>query len=230
MAKVKLGSMVALASGSVGGATYSRNRYGVYVRGRATPVNPATAYQTEVRAVLQQVSSRWKTLMVAQHEAWASWAQGNPITDVLGDKQVLTGHAAYCQVNSRLWRLGSSYLDVPPMTPAPLPFESLSGTYDIGAGAVSIVYTPTPSGAGICEYVWAAVTESTGIKYVKNLFKLVFYSSSNDPSPLDIKSAVVSRFGTLQVGQKLHISAARASNVTGLVSLPRICSGTIVTT
>jgi hypothetical protein len=194
------------------------------------PVNPATEYQTEVRAVLQQVSSRWKTLDAAHHEAWVAWAQSNPMTDVLGDKQVLTGHVAYCQVNTRLWRLGSSYADLPPMTPAPLPFEVLSGTYDIGAGAVAIVYTPTPSGAGICEYVWAAVTESSGIKYVKNLFKLVFYASSNDASPLDIQAKVEERFGTLQVGQKLHISAARASNVTGLVSLPRICSGTIITT
>jgi len=230
MAKIKMGSMVSLASGSVEGMTYSRNRYGPYIRGRATPVNPASAKQTQMRAVFQMVSSGWKALLPASQAAWVAWAQTNPITDVLGDKQILTGHAAFCKVNTRMWMLGTSQLTLPPMTPAPTPFETLTGTFDIGAGDVSIVYTPTPSGVGICEYIWAAVTESVGIKYVKNLFKLVQYASANDASPYSIQTQVEARFGTLQVGQKLHISAARASNVNGLVSQPRIVSGTIVST
>ncbi len=229
MAKIKMGSMVSLASGSVEGMTYSRNRYGPYIRGRATPVNPASANQTKMRAIFQQVSSGWKALGAASQAAWVAWAQTNPITDVLGDKQVLTGHAAFCKVNTRMWMMTASQLTLPPMTPAPTPFETLSGTFDIGAGDVSIVFTPTPFGVGVCEYVWAAVTDSVGIKYVKNLFKLILYSDGG-PSPLSIQTYVEARFGTLQVGQKLHISAARASTVNGLISQPRIVSGTIVAT
>jgi hypothetical protein len=182
-----------------------------------------------MRAIFQQVSSGWKALEAASQAAWVAWAQTNPITDVLGDKQVLTGHAAFCKVNARMWMMTASQLTLPPMTPAPTPFETLSGTFDIGAGDVSIVFTPTPFGVGVCEYVWAAVTDSVGVKYVKNLFKLILYADGG-PSPLSIQTYVEARFGTLQVGQKLHISAARASTVNGLISQPRIVSGTIVTT
>jgi hypothetical protein len=179
---------------------------------------------------MQAVSSAWKALSAASKAAWVSWAQGNPVTDVLGDKQILSGHAAFCQVTTRYWRSNGGYLDLPPMTPAPTPFETLSGTYDIGAGAVSVVYTPTPSGMGMCLYTWAAVVESKGVSYVKNLFKLIEYDSPNYSSPMDLKDEVELRFGTLQVGQKLFFSVARLEKATGLVSLPRICSGTIIST
>lgn len=124
------------ASGSLNGSTFSRNRFGPYVRTRAVPVNPNTAYQVALRAVFAALVTRWtETLTDAQRDAWTLYAANVPVVGPLGDPQYLTGQNWYIGCNTpRLQAKGKialSSIDVVDDGPT---------TYDRGTFT-----TPTPT-------------------------------------------------------------------------------------
>lgn len=82
-------------SGSYQGITSSRNRFGQYVRTRATPVQPRTPKATALRAQLTTASSAWRSLSDAQRTAWNDYAAQIGYTDSLGQGYNPTGAALY---------------------------------------------------------------------------------------------------------------------------------------
>jgi hypothetical protein len=106
----------------------------------------------------------------------------------------------------------------------------LTLTADIGAGAVQVAFTATPLGADDRLVVWAAVVDSAGITYVKNRYKLVGFSTKAKESPYDIESEITGRFGSLQVGQVVHVLAMVHDSTTGLWSPPRADVVAVTTT
>jgi len=66
--------------------------------------------------------------------------------------------------------------------------------------------------------VWAALVDSPGINYVKNLYKLVALSALEAASPLDIEDEVTARWGSPSVGQVLHVRAAVVTDEVGIPS------------
>jgi len=224
------GIAIGAASGSIGGTTFSRNRYGAYTRTRAIPVNPNTLAQQNARSRLSTYSANWQTLTASQRLAWKSWANQNPITNTLGAQQVLTGQAAYVGLNTRLAQATDTAIDVPPLTPAPTSLVSLSGTWDIGAGDFQLVFTATPLGADDRLWVQAAVVSSAGINYIKNLLRVVVITAKAQASLYDSQSAIEAVFGGLQVGQIVHVWASVFDSATGLLSVPLSTKGTVVTT
>ena len=230
MAKVLHGTLAGAVSGSVGSETYSRNRYGAYVRNRAKPVMPVSTYLLNAKAILSAQSARWNTLTDAQRAAWVTWAQTNPVMDRLGQSQVLTGHAAFVGINGRLSQAGNTPIDVPPTIASPVALSTCTATFDIGAGNVEITFAPTPIGSQQKIWVQAAVVDRSSINYVKNLLKLIQISAVNQASPLDIETALVARFGTLQVDQKVVLYVSVFSQLTGLLSTPRMVTGLVTST
>ena len=224
------GIAIGAASGSIGGTTFSRNRYGAYTRTRAIPVNPNTLAQQNARSRLSTYSANWQTLTASQQLAWKSWANQNPITNTLGAQQVLTGQAAYVGLNTRLAQATDTAIDVPPLTPAPTSLVSLSGTWDIGAGDFTLIFTATPLGADDRLWVQAAVVSSAGINYIKNLLRVVTITAKAQASLLDTQTAIEAVFGGLQVGQIVHVWASVFDSATGLLSVPLSTKGTVVTT
>lgn len=220
MALIRMGVMVGQASGSLGSTVFSFNRYGAYTRLRAKPVTSTSPYAELQKSILGLSSQVWGNLSEDDRNAWVTWAQTNPITNRIGDKQILDGHTACTRINANLLTIGEATVDVPPVASAPEGLLTLSMTADIGAGDFELVFTPTPIGATNKLQVWAAVVNNSGVRYVKNRFKLVTVSAANAPSPLDIEADVVARFGTLQVGQTVHIRANIISTVSGLISSP----------
>jgi hypothetical protein len=229
MAKIKLGTMVGQASGSIGSTTFSHNRYGTYVRRRAIPVQPGTPLQLAIRQQLGDASTFWKSLGINLRTAWQAWADQNPIPDVLGDKQTLTGHAAFIKINSKYRHILSAYLQAPPVAPAPASFMTLYVTADIGAGAVSLVFSETPCIADEAIEVWAAVTNSKAINYMKNRLKYCGITSAAAASGVDVQAQIEDRIGTLVLGQTLHVHCARYSKITGLWSTFRRASAVVTT-
>jgi hypothetical protein len=228
--KFKPGLLVGAASGKIGSAVASHNRYGTYFRVWVKPVNGLTGYQIVARDRLIEMSQDWKTLTAEYRAAWDQWAQVNPIVDRLGMKQILTGHAAYVQINCTLKALEQLPIDLPPVGAAPTPFTACSLTADIGAGAVSIVFTPTPTSASLGIMCYMAVTSSTSRKYMKNLMKLASIAGGPTTSPLDIQAGVQLRLGTLQVGQFLQGMIYVVGLTTGLRSAPSYVSAVVTST
>lgn len=98
--KVKLGSIVTDARGSIGGVTYSRNHYGLYAKARVTPINPKTARQTAIRTSIAFLADMWAgTLTAPQRAAWDLYGSNVAMTDSLGATMFLTGYNHFIRSN-----------------------------------------------------------------------------------------------------------------------------------
>jgi hypothetical protein len=151
--------------GSVNGVTYARNRFGLYARSKASPVQPRTPAQSERRAQLTVLSQRWRTLDESLRAEWRALADELTRSDALGLTYRLTGLQAYLQVN--LWRalLGLAPQDnPPPQLDAPSPISIQGFSFDTDANILDIVFTPSPYRGALA--LWATAPFSRGINFV----------------------------------------------------------------
>ena len=223
------GPFIGNASGSIGGNVFSRNRYGAYTRVRAIPVTSTTDAALNAKARFATASQAWQALTDVQRLAWKEWALDNPIIDALGQQQELAGNAAYVQLNARLAAVGGAVIAVPPTIAPPTGLPTLVQQADIGAGDTDLAYTATPLAANQALYIQAAVVDSAGISYVQNKLRFIGVSAAAQASPFDHQSLVETRFGTLIVGQTLHVQVSVVDTVTGLLS-GKLATRTVVVT
>lgn len=228
MAKIEFGPIVSAASGSIGGTTFSRNRYGSYVRNKAIPVNPNTSYQQEVRAIMSARSQEWRGLSDDQRNQWKTWAQINPFTDVQGNSQVLQANAAYVRLNALLTQSGEPAISAPPTADAPDALTDLSFVPSQTLGTCVVTFAPTPLDADDKLVVLAAVVNSPGVAYVENLYKLTEFSAKAQATGIDAIADIEDRFGTLIIGQVVHLRCFVLDAVTGLISPPMTESEVVV--
>lgn len=219
MAIITPGPMVAAISGSIGGTVFSRNKGGAYTRNRAIPVDPNTNAQQNARSIMATQSAAFSDLTAAQRAAWENWAIQNKVTNALGNQIQLSGHQAYVQINARLAHDAQSVLDDPPIANAPDGLVTVVQDGDIGIGDFDLEFTVSPLGATEKLWLQAAVVNSAGISYVRNLFRFIGTSAAAETTPFDNESLVVARFGTLIVGQTVHMRASVFDTDTGLLSV-----------
>jgi len=111
-----ISQIVTAASGSIRGCTYSRNRYGAYIRGRVIPVNPGSTQQNVIRAALATLVARWTSILTqAQRNAWDSWALNTPQVDALGQPIILTGQNAFIKMNTPRIQSGFAIINAAPI-------------------------------------------------------------------------------------------------------------------
>jgi hypothetical protein len=190
-------------SGSRAGVTYSRNRFGQYVRSRATPVNPASGPQGIVRARMALNAAAWRALTDAQRAGWEALGEMMSRTDSLGSSYLLNGFAAYCSVNNNRLAAGDAVVSAAPaiVTPTGL----VTATITLTAAAFSIAYTPTPLAAGRRLFSFLSPQRSAGRAYNGD-FRLVAVSAAAALSPADVFAAYVARLGTPVVGSRVFWS------------------------
>jgi len=70
MARIKLGPMVTDISGSVGGATFQRSRFGITMRSKPLPIRSQTIPQYNVRNIIRSLQNSWQSLTDAQRLQW----------------------------------------------------------------------------------------------------------------------------------------------------------------
>ena len=220
MAKITPGSLAGHVSGSAGNVTFSHNRYGAYIRRRVIPTNPKSLRQLKIRAAFQDASTAWKALVLAKRLAWQSWAASNPVIDTLGNAQILQANAAFIQLTSRLTYLGIVAPTTPPVAATPTPLKTLVLTGDIGAGLVSVDFTPMPRPLGIGVYMRVAILQSPSISFVASDLSYFKRVSDSVIVPLDIQNDLELRYGTLLVGTQLIMEAAAFSWDDGQLSVP----------
>lgn len=187
-------------SGSVGGVTSSRNRFGQYRRNRAIPVNPSSSFQGASRTRLAESSAAYKALTSTQQAGWESLGGMIQRTDSLGQTYTLNGFLAYISINATRGAAGLSPVsDAPALsTPASL----LTATITLTAAALSVAYTATPLGAATYLFVYASPQRSAGRSFEGDL-RLISVSAAAAASPFNVFSAYQSRFGTPIVGNKV---------------------------
>jgi hypothetical protein len=151
-----LSQIITAASGSVGGATWSRNAAGMYIRARATPVNPNTSRQSAVRAAMSSMVVYWhSTLTAAERAAWDTYAANTPLTDPLGQQQTVSGQNMFLRSNIlRQWR-SLGVIDAAPTD------------FDLGQPVVSVTSVVVAAGTLTWTYtVGGAGTDTTGDKFL----------------------------------------------------------------
>lgn len=160
------------ASGSVGGSTYSHNRYGLYVRARRKPVNPNTTSQQEQRAAFSSATSAWRDLTPEQRAAWDGASSGAIRTNALGQTITLTGQAAYVASNALRLRLGLAAVSDPPASLGRFSLGDLAP--DLGDdGALAISGFTTPAN-GATAGLYLSVPLSDGINFFNGTYQKVF--------------------------------------------------------
>jgi len=93
--------VLAQASGSTGGLTYSHNAGGMYVRQRTVPTDPNTVAQATIRAIVASLVNHWvNTLTADQRTAWNTYATNVPLNDVFGDPRERSGINHYVRSNT----------------------------------------------------------------------------------------------------------------------------------
>jgi hypothetical protein len=151
--------------GSVNGVTYARNRFGLYARAKASPVQPRTPAQSERRAQLTVLSQRWRTLEESLRAEWRALADELTRSDSLGLTYRLTGLQAYLQFN--LWR---ALLELapqdnpPPQLAAPNPISITGISFEAESDTLSVDFSPRTYPDALA--FWATAPFSRGVNFV----------------------------------------------------------------
>ena len=95
MARIKLSPILTQASGSIGGITLQRNKYGMTMRQKPLPLNPASPGQYFVREKMIEVQKAWQDLSDAGRLQWNRFLDFSGQT-IKRDKSVrLSGHSLF---------------------------------------------------------------------------------------------------------------------------------------
>jgi len=190
-------------SGSKGGTTASRNRFGQYYRRRAVPVNPSTPEQLVQRARMSTNAAAYRALTDGQRAGWESLGQSMSRTDSLGQAYNFNGFMAYCSVNNNNLDAGDSITSSAPALV--LPPGLLTATITLTAAAFSVAYTATPLGAGVRLFIFASPQRSAGVSFNGD-YRLIAVTAAAAASPADIFAAYSARLGTPVVGNRIFLS------------------------
>ena len=213
-------SVIAAASGSVGGLVFSRNRYGQYTRVRAVPVNPRTLQQGVVRGALATLVARWTSILTpAQRLTWETWATNTPQTDSLGNAITITGQNAFVMMNSPRIQTALAVIDVAPVVFANgvLSPPTLISATD-AAEALSIGFTNTDVWAGAVGgrlLIYSGRPQNPSKLFFAGPYRLAgFIAGAVVPptSPLTVTAAFA-----FAAGQRVHVRF-RALNADGRIS------------
>jgi hypothetical protein len=227
MAKIMLGSLAGAISGALGNDVFSHNRHGYYVRRRVIPTKVVNDNTTLVRNNLTACSRAWGALTVEKQAAWNTWAQSHPITDRLGQKQVLFGAGAYTMLNARIMQTADSVIDLPPTAAAPSPLTALSATATAALQDLNLTFTATPLGATQRLWIQCALMVSPGQNYFKNLLKLIEVSGLTEASGENYGGSLVARFGAIAAGHRIIVLASVYESTSGLLSGPMLATCTV---
>lgn len=141
--------IVTAASGSIGGCTFSRNRFGQYIRRRAMPVNPGSAPQNIMTAALASLVSGWKLLSQPTRDNWTNYALNTPYNDALGNTIILTGQQIYIACNASRIQIGVAIVSTAPsffgraILSPPVPVSLVASS-----GVLTYSFTATDTWAG----------------------------------------------------------------------------------
>ena len=185
------GGIVAAASGSLGGTTFSRNRGGAYARIRAVPVNPNTIYQQEVRSLMATLTSHWlDTLTADQRAAWDTYADNVHLPNPLGADRNVGGLGMY--VRSNIPRLQASPVDLPRVDDAPTTFNLGSytlptvGNASEAAQTADVTFDNTDLWAnedGSALLTYGSRARNPSINYFKGPYRLMKYLEGDSITP-----------------------------------------------
>lgn len=212
-------AIASTGSGSMGGATASRNKGGQYFRRRAMPTNPASAFQTVVRNAVSQFSNAWSNILTqANRDAWSTYAANVNWTDSLGQSIKLSGNQMYIRSNTPRQQAGLTSVSAGPtnFTLAALTIPTIAGV--ASTSIATVTYTNTDSWAtavGGSLMLRFSRPQSAGINFFKGPYRYGFRINGAATPPTSPGTGTMPFVGA--AGNKIFWSA-RATNADGRLS------------
>jgi hypothetical protein len=166
------------ASGSAGGVTASRNRYGSYFRGRAIPVNPNTSLQQVARTAFKVASSAWNSILTdTQRQGWSTLAANTPMKNKLGDTVYITGNAMFAKINSPRVNAGEAMVLDAPTTYTATAVWTITADIELDGSGVPLLVVRCTTNATLIDGEFAAkcytsIAMSPTINFFKGPFQL----------------------------------------------------------
>lgn len=221
MAKILLGATLADARGSVGGATYTKGRFGAVLRIKVSPVQPRTGRVLNVRGLFSTLAKSWaNTLTDAQRAGWNSLAAANPRTNVFGNSITLTGLQLYESVNRNIQITGAALIAAAPANLDVTNLLTITPTAADGANTFSVAFTATPLAAADYLVVHASGPFNAGRSYFGSKLKQIFVGAAASVSPANIHAAYIAIFGDLRATNKIQVRAFVIRATNGAASTP----------
>lgn len=209
------------ARASVGGATFSKNRGGNYIRAKVAPVQPRTPAQQAARASFAVFSGAWRGLSAAQRAAWASLASGITLTDTLGIAYKPTGSQLYVGLNRVLNVIGVAPISAAPAAaPSFADMLPIAGSAAAGTPAFTITTSLAAAPTGFVFLVRATVQSSAGKSFFgQSAYRVIGNYVATSFASLNILAFYVARFGTLTAGSKISVQVSLVQLTTGFESV-----------
>lgn len=194
-------------SGSIGGTTWSHNRFGAYKRSRSVPVNPNTDRQVQVRNALRSIGIAWETILTAaERTAWETYAAGVSWQNRLGQTVNLTGLNHFIRSNAPRVISGIARIDA-----APTILNLAAAELELAVSASEATQQLTINGDGAAPWVGEADAwqfcymgqpQSAGINFFGGPYRLATAIPGAGPPPFP---AVVAAPFTIVAGQRIWV-------------------------
>lgn len=200
MAKFTAGVGFGQASGSVAGVTYSRNRFGVYMRAKAVPVNPASTKQNIVRGRLGNLAQSWRALTNSQRLEWNTQAPNITLVNSLGQTYTPSGFNFYVGLNCVRVAAGLAVATGPLAQQTQAVITAFSFTAVGATGVVTLTFAPAIAASSF-YLVRATAPQSPGTVYfARGKFKDLGFMATADVSPFALTALYAAAFGSLVAG------------------------------
>lgn len=191
MALIKFGGGVTQASGSIGGTTYARNRFGNYSRSRTKPVNPSSTAQNLIRSSMAYLSQYWSANLTDEERGkWATYAAAVPGLNRLGESVYYTGLNQFLRSNIVRVMTGDAVIDAGPTTLSlPEQDPSMSATFTTSTQKIGITYDedlPWASEVGARMLIFQGQPQIATRNFFKGPWKYAGEIISTDSSPKDL--------------------------------------------
>ena len=221
-------TLIAQASGSIAGATFSRNRGGAYVRSRVRGVNPNSPAQSRVRTTFSQWASAYAALTLSQKRTWEVYAENAVFLNALGDPIIPPAISIYVGANSLLEAVALPAVSVAPLTttrPSLVVDEMSLLTWDVSDSEFTLTDVSAANATGGRLFVATSSAQTAG----QRSFKVGYRRAVTQ---IDV-SAIVNSFGAepgayeYVAGQNFRVRA-RVVRPDGAYSEPVFFNGTAV--
>jgi len=213
---VKLGPVIAEARGKVGGAVFSRNGAGAYVRQWIKPVDPSSARQNLARARMTSCLAAWRALTAAQRGAFNDSAKRTAFPNALGDPVAPSGFNLYARGYMLLDICAMAQVTVPPVQPNADPVDSVASFDAVDGFIVSSTTSSWVAGASLL--VQYAIDLPNSVFSFKGPFTSTIALVAAD---FTANEAVLVALVGLQIGSAMF-AQMRMVTPDGAASAPRI--------
>jgi len=221
-ARVTLSDMFSGMTGSTGGTTYSKGRYGLIRRPRTIPVNRSTTSQQLNRNYFKNICLEWNTLSSMVIQQWQTLAASKPFS-VKGRNIFLTGFAIFQKCQRNILDIGEGLLTTCPNANDE-PLGNLTFTVDIvttpGNEEIKVNFTPAID-ASEKVILTASPVMPDGVTSPGSKMRIIKILTSTDLSGDNQSAAYLAVFGgTPNTGQKAYFGFKRVKKSSGFSGYP----------